>query len=212
MDGDELADAGGVYAGLVRDGGWLMGDDTRDLGIRAVLAAVAPGWERLDDGLWCVRVRRHVDDGEHDGSTARDKPLDGNVSSIVSDDPAQGAGSVDAEAAGLFLLGEEGDGAEFSHDPLHSGPDVDEVHEAAPDVAGAEGGLVSEVDVEGVADAPTAPEQFEERREPTGTAERMPPSPPLASEIAGADVHAPTIAPKRRGGRPKGSKNKAKVA
>jgi hypothetical protein len=144
--GDDLADVGGVYAALVRDGGWLMGDDTRDAGTRAILAAVAPGWARLDDGMWCVKVKRDA---------GADDPLDSEIAPVVGDEAAQGeplaigeAVAVDAESTVGLFLSEEGDDTVFGHDPTHSGPDVDE----------------------------------------------------------------PTIAPKRRGGRPKGSRNKAKAA
>jgi hypothetical protein len=211
--GDDLDHVGGIYAGLVRDGGWLMGDDTRDAHTRAILAAVAPGWVRLDDGLWCVRVRR----------------AEGGEVSLPPDDdgePAHTAQDALTDDINSPPLADE-------HDPIHSGPDVDEVHEAAPDVAGAEGlsdpanaiegaeedldsllvGPVDNaarerLDIHGVSDPLPAHHSVDS---PVGEAPDTP-SPPLAPEIAGADVHEPTIAPKRRGGRPKGSRNKAKVA
>jgi hypothetical protein len=213
MDGDELADAGGVYAGLVRDGGWLMGDDTRDLGIRAVLAAVAPGWERLDDGLWCVRVRR-VEGGE--------------VGLPPDDDGEPAHPASDA-------LGDDIDATiTTQHDPIHSGPDVDEVHEAAPVVAGAEGGLVGgdglKVDAAGGhedaipgivhgdgVELPIGGDDAVEQAAISLDAEATD-SLFLGAENDGAELShassdvAATIAPKRRGGRPKGSKNKAKAA
>lgn len=58
FDAPDLETVGGAWALLVRSGGMLLGTDHRDLGTRAVLNAVAPAWERLDDGLWCVRVKR----------------------------------------------------------------------------------------------------------------------------------------------------------
>lgn len=57
---EDLAEAGGAWADRVRSGGMLLGTDHRDLETRAALNAVAPGWERFDDGLWCVRVKREA--------------------------------------------------------------------------------------------------------------------------------------------------------
>lgn len=65
---EDLAEAGGAWAGMVASGGMLLGTDWRDLDTRAVLNAVAPSWERFDDGLWCVRVKRQqAVDLAHDG-------------------------------------------------------------------------------------------------------------------------------------------------
>jgi hypothetical protein len=142
FDAPDLEHDGGAWAALVRSGGMLLGTDHRDMATRATLNAVAPGWERLDDGLWCVRVKRAV----HDEVRADDVG-DAAIAPVGADvlEPASGdRGEVRVEA------------------------DVDR---------------------------------------PKKRASR----PPLPPEIAGSDTHAASIAPKRRGGRPKGSKNKTKV-
>jgi hypothetical protein len=211
--GDDLADVGGVYAGLVRDGGWLMGDDTRDLGTRAILAAVAPGWGRLDDGLWCVRVRRAAVELPDE---LIPEPADVGADGIGISRVEQPLGLV-AEIPGV------GQAAEFTHDPIHSGPDV----------AGAEdlgGGDDLKVDAAGGHDdalsgfahgdgveLPIGGDDAVEHAAISLDAEASG-SLLLGAENDGSDLsHAssdatPTIAPKRRGGRPKGSRNKAKAA
>lgn len=41
----------------IKLGGWLMGLDHRDEGVRRLLAEAAPGWQRLSEGVWAWRVR-----------------------------------------------------------------------------------------------------------------------------------------------------------
>lgn len=58
--GDELLPTiGRAWVSRVKDGGWLMGLDWRNLAVRDVLDAVAPGrWEHFREGIWGVRVRK----------------------------------------------------------------------------------------------------------------------------------------------------------
>jgi hypothetical protein len=209
FDAPDLERDGGAWALLVRSGGMLLGTDHRDIATRAVLNAVAPGWERLDDGLWCVRVKRAEISGvAGDDSAVDDSPADAPVGLALAElAPAVASANV--------------------HDPVNSGPAVDDaVHNAAPDVAGAEGeGLVVEQGESGhlaradvvpagdgavagqvipkvdrIADTPARPKNSGKRRANTNVAAKGSTAlSPLTPEIAGADVHEPTIAPKRRG-------------
>jgi hypothetical protein len=204
FDAAELEHVGGAWAALVRSGGMLLGTDHRDIETRAVLNAVAPGWERLDDGLWCVRVKRSAiaDSAE---------PVEHVEEDVIDELAAFEAQPVAPDELPIAAIN-------AVHDPIHSGPALndDAVHEIAPVVAGAEGLDADEADsLAGHAHVPKgASEDRDEPRvgrtkvnvnRPRAVASKLAPPP----EISGSDVHAATIAPKRRG-RPR--KIKVKVA
>jgi hypothetical protein len=178
FDVADLESDGGAWAALVRSGGMLLGTDHRDIETRAVLNAVAPGWERLDDGLWCVRVKREA--------ALKLGPLDSPSGTLVE---------------------QSLDGGDVVHDPVNSGPGVDEVvHDTAPVVAGAEGLGADEADgLAGHAHVPkgAGKDRGESRvgRAKVNVDRPKARTPKLAlpSEISGSDVHAVTIAPKKRG-------------
>ena len=151
----QLAAEGPLWAARVKDGGLLVGVDYREVAVRQILNAAVPRYDRLRDGVWCVRVRR----------TSQSE----DVGDPVSD------------AHGLEDGGQLG----------AAGPDQ---VIAVEDGITAGGELVPDA-LANVRQASVGQDGHQ----------------PVASEAVAADT-LPQPAPKRRGGRPKGSRNKPKVA
>ena len=95
----QLAAEGPAWAGLVRDGGALVGLDHRVVDCRRVLNAAVPEWSALRDGVWSVKVKRSQPSagGSDDG-----------VNGAVEQSIGQGLGD-----------------RVNSHDPVDSRPDAD---------------------------------------------------------------------------------------
>lgn len=205
----QLAADGAKWAALVRDGGSLVGTGHRLPKVRGILNAAVPKWRQLRDGVWLVEVRRVFHE------VATDEIDSGDTVNLVH--PGEESGEA---AAQLDELDVEVD---VTHDPAASElGDVDEAgaapvtsprdrgradvervavsEDAGDEPVGVEGGSAADLvdDILADGNAPSIPDQ---------------PDPALA--VSGSELHADTIAPpapKRRGGRPKGSRNKPKVA
>lgn len=197
---ERLGREGALWAARVRDGGCLLGLDHRSPYVRRVLDAAVPKWEVLRDGVWLVKVRR----------TAQP-----NVAAPDADD----AHGDSAPVAPDGPIGPRADGESVTHAPVDSelSDNISEPPKSTrrrpvkrerrgPSAAVADEAVgLEELDAGRAAVADAEPDGSVSITEDAGTT--------LA--VGGSELHADTVAqpaPKRRGGRPRGSKNKPKVA
>lgn len=197
----ELAFTGAQWAALVRDGGSLVGTGHRLPEVRGILNAAVPKWRQLRDGVWLVEVKRTAAHAEKFLALSFDDS-DGHSADGVNFDVDAVGGAHDPVDSELGDVDEAGAAPVTS--PRDRGrADVERVavsEDAGDEPVGVEGGSAADLVDDILAD---------------GNAPSIPDQPDATLAIGGSELHGDTIAPpapKRRGGRPKGSRNKPKVA
>lgn len=198
----QLATDGAKWAALVRDGGSLVGTGHRLPEVRGILNAAVPKWRQLRDGVWLVEVKRTAAHAEKFLALSFDDS-DGHSADGVNFDVDAVGGAHDPVDSELDSVGQESGEAPgvLDEDPALGAND-----EHASEVGDAND--LPEIGRQSNVRRRAAPRNALSTESAAGEAD-----PALA--VGGSELHGDTIAPpapKRRGGRPKGSRNKPKVA
>lgn len=214
----QLAAEGPAWAGLVRDGGALVGMDHRVVDCRRVLNAAVPEWSALRDGVWSVKVRRSsapVVDESLDGALVEVGGVKRGEVETLSHDPVDSRSDADDVALRPSRDAELADDSESdatlgveAEEPINPALDGGSVVGHAigdgAEVAGPDGDYVTVADQ--IRLSQSVPVNGPSENGASIADESLP-----ALTVGGSELHADTIAhpaPKRRG-RPPGSKNRA---